>query len=86
MTLRLYLLPEIYLLTKRKDFELNWKTSAPIPTHLNNHLEELSFIKIFPFDIDGFVQPLDYYFQKLTSGSHAKARVMSSNSRYQCVD
>jgi hypothetical protein len=74
------------ILTTNKIFELKRTTAAPICPHLNEHLEELSFINIFPFGINGMNQQRTNIFQKLTVGSYAKCRVMSNDPRYQCVD
>ena len=49
-------------------------------------LEEMAFIKIFPFGKNGYNEIRENIFQKLTAGSYAKARVMSNDPRYQSVE
>jgi len=64
-------------------FDLARKTSIPLSDFYENHLEEMSFIKIFPFGINGFKQARD---NKMTAAAYGKSRIMSADTRYQNND
>jgi hypothetical protein len=90
--------PEIYkakeiIIESRKDnpnenklypiFDMNRKTSAPLNDFYEKRLEQLSFIKIFPYGINGMNTLRD---TKITSAAYGKARIMSDDTRYQSIE
>ena len=64
-------------------FDLKRKTSIPSNSFFNDHLEELSYIKLFPYGINGFQQTRD---TKVTCSAYGKSRIMGSDTRFQNND
>lgn len=68
---------------KQQRYNLRRETAAPVYHILNTRLEELSFIKLFPYGINGFREEREYPYHKITGSAYAKARVMGSDPRFQ---
>jgi len=64
-------------------FDINRKTTSPLNKYYETRLEELSFVKIFPYGINGYNNQRD---QKITASAYGKCRIMSNDSRYQNND
>jgi hypothetical protein len=64
-------------------FDINRKTSAPLNDFYEKRLEQLCFIKIFPYGINGMNTIRD---QRITCAAYGKSRIMSNDSRYQNID
>ena len=67
-------------------FNINRETTAPINDFYEQKLEELSFIKLFPYGNNGYNEPRLAPFVKVTASAYAKSRVMSSDMRFQSID
>lgn len=59
-------------------FDINRKTSAPLNDFYEKRLEQLSFIKIFPYGINGMNTLRD---QRITCAAYGKSRIMSEDIR-----
>ena len=64
-------------------FDLKRSTTMPLNEFYSKHLEEMSFIKIFPYGINGYNTSRIH---KVTASAYGKARVMSSDTRYQSIE
>lgn len=64
-------------------FDINRKTSAPLSDFFEKRLEQLSFIKIFPYGINGMNTIRD---QRINCSAYGKSRIMSDDARYQNID
>jgi hypothetical protein len=64
-------------------FNLNRKTTKPLNAQKESKLEELSFVKLFPYGKGGYRLIRKYPFQRISIGRYSKIRVLSKDSRFQ---
>jgi hypothetical protein len=76
----------INLITNKTTYKLDRQTTEPLSNNDHTNLEELSFVKIFPWGINGFNKVKNIICQKLTPAAYAKVRVMGKDLRYQSVE
>ncbi len=62
------------------------ETGKPLFSNIERHLEELSFIKLFPYGRNGLHEYRERPFQRVTPSAYARARVMGSDPRFQSIE
>jgi hypothetical protein len=71
------------IVNNEKKYNLIRETSVPVNANREISVEELSFIKIFPYGKFGFKYPRHENKSKLTYSNYIRSRIMSSDNRYQ---
>lgn len=77
---------ETFINHDKKMIRLQRETTNPLYTNTESRLEELSFIKLFPYGINGYREPRVGEFQTVTPAAYGKALVMSVDSRFQNIE
>lgn len=70
----------------KKMINFQRETTKPLYSNAESRLEEMSFIKLFPYGINGYREPREGEFRKVTPAAYGKARVMSVDSRFQNIE
>ena len=65
---------------------LHRETAPPIFVSRESNLEPLSFIKLFPYGVNGFLESREEPYSRITPAAYAKARVMGVDQRFQCTE
>ena len=71
---------------KQAKFKLHRETSKPVYSSIEKRLEELCFIKNFPYGRNGYREIREGCYSRITSSAYAKARVMGIDPRFQTAE